>query len=49
MTPWGIKKVLKKYKLKYTTLNARKLSDDERLFLLKQNLKDGPIILLIAN
>ena len=49
MTPWWIKKVLKKYKLKYTVLNARKLTDDERLFLLKQNLKDGPIILLIAN
>lgn len=49
MTPWGIKKVLKKYGLNYTILNARKLNDDERLFLLKQNLKDGPIILLIAN
>ena len=49
MTPWWIKKVLKKYKLKYSILNARKLSDDERLFLLKQNLKDGPIILLVAN
>ena len=49
MTPWWIKKVLKKYKLKYTILNARKLNNDERLFLLKQNLKDWPIILLIAN
>ncbi len=49
MTPWWIKKVLKKYKLKYSILNARKLSDDERLFLLKQNLKDWPIILLVAN
>ena len=49
MTPRGIKKVLKKYGLNYKILNARKLNDDERLFLLKQNLKDGPIILLIAN
>jgi hypothetical protein len=49
MTPWGIKKVLKNYGLNYTILNARKLNNDERLFLLKQNLKDGPIILLIAN
>lgn len=49
MTPWWIKKVLKKYKLKYTILNARKLGDEERLFLLKMNLKDGPIILLTAN
>ena len=49
MTPWWIKKVLKKYGLNYTILNARKLNDNERLFLLKQNLKDGPIILLIAN
>lgn len=49
MTPWWIKKVLKKYNLKYVVLSARKLNDDERLFLLKQNLKDWPIILLIAN
>lgn len=49
MTPWEIKKVLKKYKLKYTILSARKLTDDEKLLLLKQNLKEGPIILLIAN
>jgi len=49
MTPWWIKKVLKKYKLSYTILNARKLNDNERLFLLKQNIKDGPIILLVAN
>ena len=49
MTPRWIKKVLKKYGLNYTILNARKLNDKERLFLLKQNLKDGPIILLIAN
>ena len=49
MTPWWIKKVLKKYKLSYTILNARKLKDNERLFLLKQNIKDGPIILLVAN
>jgi hypothetical protein len=44
-----MKKVLKKYNLKYSILNGRKLSDGERLFLLKQNLKNGPIILLIAN
>ena len=49
MTPWWVKKVLKKYNLRYTILNARKFNDDERLFLLKQNLKDGPIILLVAN
>jgi len=49
MTPWWIKKVLKKYNLRYSILNARKLRDKERLFLLKQNLKDWPIILLVAN
>lgn len=49
MTPRWIKKVLKKYKLKYTVLKAKKLNKDEKLFLLRQNLKDGPIILLIAN
>ena len=49
MTPWWIKKVLRKYKLEYKIIKAKKLSDNEKLFLLKQNLKDGPIILLIAN
>lgn len=49
MTPWGVKEVLKNYKLNYTVLNARNLSDEERLSLLKENLKRWPIILLIAN
>jgi hypothetical protein len=49
MTPWGIIKVLKKYKLKYSILKAKTLTRDERLFLLKYNLKSGPIILLVAN
>ena len=49
MTPWWILKVLKKYKLRYTVLKAKKLKENEKLFLLKQNLKDWPIILLIAN
>jgi hypothetical protein len=49
MTPRWILKVLKKYKLNYSILNARKLKENEKLFLLKQNLKDGPIILLVAN
>jgi len=49
MTPLWILKVLKKYKLKYSILKAGKLNENEKLFLLKQNLKDGPIILLIAN
>ena len=40
---------MKKYKLKYTVLKAKKLKEKEKLFLLKQNLKDGPIILLVAN
>lgn len=49
MVPWWIKRVLKKYKLKYEVLNAKKLSDDEKLNLLRNNLRKGPIILLIAN
>lgn len=49
MTPRWITKVLKKYKLKYSILKAKTLSDDERLFLLKYNLKRWPIILLVAN
>lgn len=49
MTPRWILKVLKKYRLKYTVLKAKKLNENEKLFLLKQNLKDGPIILLVAN
>lgn len=49
MTPWWILKVLKKYKLDYSILKAKKLKENGKLFLLKQNLKDGPIILLVAN
>ena len=49
MTPWWILKVLKKYKLKYSVLKAKDLNNDEKLFLLKLNLKEWPIILLIAN
>ena len=49
MTPWWILKVLKKYKLKYNVLKAKGLNNDEKLFLLKLNLKEWPIILLIAN
>ncbi len=49
MTPWWIMKVLKKYKLKYSIIKAKTLSEEERLFLLKYNLKNGPIILLVAN
>lgn len=49
MTPRWITKVLKKYRLKYSILKARTLSNDERLSLLKFNLKEWPIILLVAN
>ena len=49
MTPWWIIKVLKKYKLKYTILKAKTLSNDEKLLLLKNSLKMWPIILLVAN
>jgi len=49
MTPWWILKVLKKYKLKYSVIKVKKLSENEKLILLKENLKRGPIILLVAN
>lgn len=49
MTPWWITKVLKKYKLKYSIIKAKTLTKDEKLFLLKYNLKQWPIILLVAN
>lgn len=49
MTPRSMKKVLKRYKLNYTVLNADGLNDEERLNLLKENLKKWPIILLVAN
>ena len=49
MTPWWIIKVLKKYKLKYSIIKAKTLTKEERLSLLKYNLKNGPIILLVAN
>ena len=49
MTPRWILKVLKKYKLNYSILKAKTLSNDEKLFLLKSYLKRWPIILLVAN
>lgn len=49
MIPWWIKRVLKKYKLKYEVLKAKKLEYTDKLELLKSNLKKGPIILLVAN
>ena len=49
MTPRWIIKVLKKYKLKYSIIRAKNLDKNEKLLLLKQNLKSGPIILLVAN
>ncbi len=49
MTPWWIIKVLKKYKLNYSIIRARKLSKKDKLNLLKDNLKRWPIILLVAN
>lgn len=49
MTPWWIIKVLKKYNLKYSVIKAKNLDKSEKLSLLKQNLKRGPIILLVAN
>lgn len=49
MTPRWIMKVLKKYHLKYKIIKANKLSEKEKLELLKNNLKKGPIILLVAN
>ena len=49
MTPRWITKVLKKYKLKYKIIKASKLSENEKLEILKNNLKKWPIILLVAN
>ena len=49
MTPWWIWKVLRKYNLEYEVIKAKKLKDQEKLILLKENLKKGPIILLVAN
>lgn len=49
MTPWWITRVLKRYKLKYSILKAKTLTKDERLSLLKYNLRQWPIILLVAN
>ena len=49
MTPWWILKVFKKYNLNYSILRAKTISKDEKLVLLKENLKKWPIILLVAN
>ena len=43
MTPRWITKVLKKYKLKYKIIKANKLSENEKLEILKNNLKPSKI------
>lgn len=49
MIPWWIKRVLKKYNLNYDVLKVKKMNNDEKLKLLKNNLRQWPIILLVAN
>ena len=49
MTPWWITRVLKKYQLDYKILKGKNLNEEEKLELLKWNLKKWPIILLVAN
>ena len=49
MTPWWITRVLKKYQLDYKILKGKNLNEEEKLELLKCNLKKWPIILLVAN
>ena len=46
MTPWWITRVLKKYQLDYKILKGKNLNEEEKLELLKCNLKKWPIILL---
>lgn len=49
MTPWGIKKILKKHQLSFRVIKAKNLTSDEKLSLLKQELTKGPLILLVGN
>lgn len=49
MTPWWIIKVLKKHDLDYSVVRVKNLSNDKKLSLLKEKLRKGPIILLVAN
>ncbi len=49
MTPWGIMKVLRKNGIKYQSIKAKRMSDEERLVFLKQHLRTWPLILLIGN
>lgn len=49
MTPRGIKKILRKYQLSFRTIKAKNLTSDAKLQLLKQELKKGPLILLVGN
>ena len=49
MTPRGIKKTLKRYHLKTRTIQAKNLTYEQKVTLLKEELRKGPLILLIAN
>ena len=49
MTPWGIKKILKKHQLSFRVIKAKNLNSDDKLSLLKQELTKGPLILLVGN
>lgn len=49
MTPLGIMKVLRKNGLEYESIRAKKMSSEVKLQFLKDHLKRGPLILLIAS
>lgn len=49
MTPWGLQKMLRKYEINFSIIQARKLTSSQKIALLKQALLKGPVILLIGN
>lgn len=49
MTPRWIKKILRKHQLSFRTIKAKNLTVEQKIELLKQELKRGPLILLIGN
>lgn len=49
MTPRGIKKILRRHQLSFRTIKAKNLTVNQKIDLLKQEMKRGPLILLIGN
>ncbi|MDD2537125.1 MAG: hypothetical protein PHU61_01385 [Candidatus Absconditabacteria bacterium] len=49
MLPFSVTRVLRKYNTPHKKITAKRLTPPQKIALLKENLQEGPIFLLIAN